>query len=145
MIIVEINNQTRARISRKFVGDVIKSILKKLTLQQVRGVNIKKATVSVALVDERTIKRLNKCYRGKNEVTDVLSFEAGRSKEFVSASVDKNYLGEIIICYPRAKKQAEEFGHPVKEELKILLKHGLLHLLGYSHKEMERITQHVGL
>ncbi|MFA6254985.1 MAG: rRNA maturation RNase YbeY [Patescibacteria group bacterium] len=90
--------------------------------------------ISLALVGEGAMKKLNRIYRGENRVTDVLSFSEkdSRTKFGVSSS---RYLGEIIICYPQAKRQAKKFGHSVNQELEMLLIHGFLHLLGYDHQK----------
>ncbi|MBU0597555.1 rRNA maturation RNase YbeY [Patescibacteria group bacterium] len=86
--------------------------------------------VSIAFVGNSTIKSLNKRYRRINKVTDVLSFS---EKESRISFAPKDYLGEIVICYPRAKQQARENKHSIREELAILLAHGFLHLIGYDH------------
>ncbi len=84
-----------------------------------------KKEISVALLSPEEIKKLNKVYRQKNKVTDVLSFNLE----------DKNILGEIVICLEQAKKQAIEKNKSIKSELKLLLLHGTLHLLGYDHEK----------
>lgn len=62
---------------------------------------------------------MNKAYRGKDKVTDVLSFQEG----------------EILLCYAQAKRQAAELGHSVRDENIFLLVHGLLHVFGYDHEK----------
>ncbi len=86
-----------------------------------------KKEISVALLYPEEIKKLNKLYRQKNKVTDVLSFNLA----------DKNILGEIVICLEQAKKQAKEKKTSLQAELKLLLAHGTLHLLGYDHEGSE--------
>lgn len=78
--------------------------------------------VSLAFVSAREMKRLNARYRGKNSVTDVLSFET---------------TNEILICYPQAKRQAEMMNHSVRDEIIFLFVHGLLHLLGFDHVRVQ--------
>ncbi len=80
--------------------------------------------LSIALVDDEDMQRLNSEYRGLGETTDVLSFPLGEDD-----------FGEIIISWPRAKEQAREFGHSLDRELGFLLVHGILHLLGYDHQQ----------
>lgn len=91
-----------------------------------------KKEISVALLQAHEIKELNKIYRHKNKVTDVLSFNLD----------DARILGEVVICLSQAKKQAVEKKHHLQKELKLLLVHGILHLLGFDHeqgaKEQER-------
>ncbi len=87
-----------------------------------------KGLVEVTIVSDATIKKLNHQYRGKNKVTDVLSFgweEGGKMPSTI--------LGEIYICYDQIKRQAKTFECPVKEEFTRMLVHGLLHIVGYDH------------
>lgn len=79
-------------------------------------------TVSVAVVDDAAMRRLNKLYRQVNDVTDVLSFPYGRDG------------GEVVLCYPQAKRQARLKQTPLRRELNWLTVHGFLHLLGYDHE-----------
>jgi probable rRNA maturation factor len=86
-----------------------------------------KQEISISLLTPLEIKKLNKVYRHKNKVTDVLSFTLA----------DKVLLGEVLICIEQAKKQAKIKGHSLKRELQILTIHGILHLLGYDHERSE--------
>jgi probable rRNA maturation factor len=76
------------------------------------------------------IRTLNREFRNVDRVTDVLTFPAWEGE--ISLSAD-GYLGDIMICYERAKEQAEEYGHSLLRELSFLAVHGVLHLLGYDH------------
>ena len=76
------------------------------------------------------IRSLNRDFRGVDAVTDVLTFPAWEGE--ISLSAD-GYLGDIMICYDRAKEQAQEYGHSLLRELSFLAVHGCLHLLGYDH------------
>ncbi|MCM0606222.1 MAG: rRNA maturation RNase YbeY [Xanthomonadaceae bacterium] len=86
----------------------------------------------VSLVSDSEIQKLNKKYRRKNKPTDVLSFPA--SSEFFKLG----HLGELIIAEGVLKKQAREFKHSATVELKILMAHGFLHLLGLDHELSEK-------
>jgi probable rRNA maturation factor len=91
-----------------------------------------RGAVGVALVADARIRALNRQYRHKDAVTDVLSFRAGKP-----ARTPKNsrfWLGDIVIARGVARRQAREAGHSEVTELKILTLHGLLHLLGYDHE-----------
>lgn len=77
------------------------------------------------------IHELNRDFRHVDRVTDVLTFPAWEG-ESVLCPPD-GYLGDIMICYDRAKEQAEEYGHPLSRELAFLAVHGALHILGYDH------------
>lgn len=76
------------------------------------------------------IQTLNRDFRHVDAVTDVLTFPAWEGE--ISLSAD-GYLGDIMICYDRAKEQAEAYGHSLMRELSFLAVHGVLHLLGYDH------------
>jgi probable rRNA maturation factor len=82
--------------------------------------------VAVALVSDARIRALNRQYRRKDRVTDVLSFPVDSRR----AGAD---LGDIAIATGVARRQAREAGHSYQSELRVLALHGLLHLLGYDH------------
>ncbi|HHP51327.1 MAG TPA: rRNA maturation RNase YbeY [Moorella mulderi] len=92
------------------------------------------AEVSLALVDEDTIRQLNCSYRGIDAPTDVLAFplqEPGPG-EPLDLPPEAQVLGDIIIAVPVAARQAGEYGHSLAQELVYLAVHGFLHLLGYD-------------
>jgi probable rRNA maturation factor len=91
------------------------------------------AGLSVVVTDDETIRELNRRFLGIHEPTDVLSFGL-EEDSFVTPPGSGRQLGEIVISYPTAARQAEEAGHSVEEELAHLLVHGFLHLLGYEHE-----------
>ncbi|MGZ3688174.1 MAG: rRNA maturation RNase YbeY [Bdellovibrionota bacterium] len=86
-------------------------------------------SADLALISAREMSRLNKVYRGRDYPTDVLSFP---SPGLFRA---EGHLGEIIICLPTLKAQAKEHAHQPEIELKILLVHSVLHLLGFDHEK----------
>jgi probable rRNA maturation factor len=97
--------------------------------------------VSLHLVGDATIQALNAEHRQIDAVTDVLSFPLLES-EFVLPAGEPVNLGDVVICYPRAVMQAEEYGHSVEREVAYLVAHGVLHVLGYNHEvkaERERM------
>jgi probable rRNA maturation factor len=85
--------------------------------------------VTIALVNDAAIRRLNRRHRGKDAATDVLSFPA-----LPAASRPGLSLGDLAIATGVARRQAREHGHALGVELRILALHGLLHLLGYDHE-----------
>ena len=105
------------------------------------------AEMGVVLVDDERIQTLNREWRGYDEPTDVLSFGlSDRSKPAVDDEElfpfpddpdEVLHLGEVVISYPTAARQAAEHDRPLDEELRHLLIHGTLHLLGYDHAEPE--------
>ncbi|MBR0081171.1 MAG: rRNA maturation RNase YbeY [Clostridia bacterium] len=76
------------------------------------------------------IQTLNRDFRHVDRVTDVLTFPAWEGEDPLGGD---GYLGDIMICYERAKEQATEYGHSLARELAFLTVHGVLHLLGYDH------------
>ncbi len=89
--------------------------------------------LSVHLVSDDTIQQLNAVYRAKDSPTDVLSFPLDKG-EFVLPPGEPVNLGDVVVSYPRAVAQAEEYGHSVERELAYLVAHGVLHVLGYDHE-----------
>lgn len=92
---------------------------------------INNAIFNIIIVDESKIQEINKLYRNKDSVTDVISFALEDDDSFVKTDI--RVLGDIYICLKRAKDQATEYGHSFLRELSFLTIHGLLHLLGYDH------------
>lgn len=106
------------------------------------------AQISVTITDNENIRRINKEFRNKDAVTDVLSFpmlefdEEGNAEDEFDFDGDEVVLGDIVISAERAAEQAKEFGHSFKREIAFLTAHSMLHLLGYDHergKEEEEI------
>jgi len=103
--------------------------------------------MSFVIVDDERIRELNRKWRGYDETTDVLSFGLSeRSKPavddevpfpFPKAEDDLLHLGEVVISFPTAERQALEHTRALDEELRHLLIHGILHLLGYDHADRE--------
>ncbi|WP_031545088.1 rRNA maturation RNase YbeY [Salinicoccus luteus] len=107
------------------------------------------AEISISFVGEAEIKDINRDYRGKDAVTDVISFAMEDEDDNVIHEDAPRMLGDIIICTDRAEAQAREYGHSYKRELMFLSLHGFLHLLGYDHmepgeeKEMNRLQDEI--
>ena len=92
--------------------------------------NIKDSVMSIIIVDNDYIHKINKEYRNIDRETDVISFAL---EEGESIDEPVKTLGDIYISIDRVYSQAEEYGHSVKRELFFLVTHGFLHLLGYYH------------
>ena len=88
--------------------------------------------VELIITDDTTMKELNTEYRGKESVTDVLSFPL--ESPFTEQTVFDMPLGSIIIAASFVEAKAAEYGHTVQDELSLLFIHGMLHLLGYDHE-----------
>ena len=78
------------------------------------------------------MRALNRQFRGKDAVTDVLSFPSDPSTTLGAG--ERAFMGDIVIAAGVAARQAKDAGHSVQTELKVLALHGLLHLLGYDHE-----------
>lgn len=127
MIFCEIN-RTGGKVKEELVKKWVKEIFKFL--------KIKNAEISVAIVDNNTIKKINKKYRNKNKPTDVLSFEEKDLEKFPGSA--KNFLGEIIISFQKVVEESKEDKETIEETFKKLLTHGILHLLGYDHEKSKK-------
>jgi probable rRNA maturation factor len=86
--------------------------------------------VTIVLAGDATLRRLNRTFRQKDKTTDVLSFPSGRDRQ----PDGSRPLGEIVISVAQADRQAREAGHSLAAELRVLVIHGYLHLLGYDHE-----------
>jgi len=91
------------------------------------------AELSVTFVDKTEIQEINKMYRDKDKVTDVISFALEEDEPEIIGLDMPRVLGDIIICTDVAKEQADSYGHSFERELGFLALHGFLHLLGYDH------------
>lgn len=92
--------------------------------------------LSVLLCDDAFIRPLNEQWRGKDAATDVLSFpqlDLDGPLELDAPAVDGTLLGDVVISGETAARQADELGHGLEVELRVLLVHGLCHLLGHTH------------
>jgi probable rRNA maturation factor len=125
-LFLDIAADSRYQFDRKRV----KLALEKLLVEQdmVSG-DVK---ISLSVVGERKIRELEKKYFNRDEVTDVLSFPLEEG-ELMPEDDDGLNLGDIVICYPQAKRQALQWNRTVDDELEFLACHGLLHLLGIHH------------
>lgn len=125
---IEINNLTNFVVNKKFLSTVAKKVLK--------GENRETETLSLVFVSRGEIKKLNKKFREKDKVTDVLSFELGNPPtRKASEGQGKKCLGEVVICPEVVKENAKKYRVSVKEEMLKVFIHGILHLLGYDHEK----------
>lgn len=96
-----------------------------------RSLKLPRAELSVLLCDDATIHALNRDYRKKNKPTDVLAFAM---REGDDGHLAGDLLGDVIISLETATRQAKERGVVTRDEVMMLLAHGLLHLLGWDHQ-----------
>lgn len=96
------------------------------------------AQVSVTLVDNESIREINREHRDIDKATDVLSFPLGDDDSFdTDPETGAILLGDIVISLERADEQAKEFGHSFRREVAFLITHSLFHLLGYDHVDSD--------
>lgn len=129
------NNTTDRKWARSFFVKILDKAEKEKSLNLKTN---KKYEVSINLVGEGKIKALNKKYRGKNKVTDVLSFPLDDFR--AGKGINNNDiidLGDIFICLPFVKKTAKHENSSLESKLAFLTIHGFLHLLGFDHEKSE--------
>lgn len=137
---LEINNLTTNQIDQDFLKTIARTVLE----GEDQPAEPAECNISLAIVGENRIRKINKMYRGKNRVTDVLSFpeqEVKIGKFKVGPTQSYSGLGEIIICLKRVKKNARRAETSLDQELALVLIHGILHLLGYNHNKDEQAQQ----
>lgn len=93
-----------------------------------------KTDLTISITDDSHVRQLNLQYRNIDAPTDVLAFPA----EYIDPDTGHKYLGDIIISFERASKQAKSSHHPVNNELQLLVVHGVLHLLGFDHDQIDK-------
>lgn len=101
----------------------------------------KEDTISVTFVRSRTMHTINRDYRGIDRPTDVISF-AIQDDAYV---MDEHDLGDIFINIDYAKRQAKDYGHSYRREICFLFVHGLLHCLGYDHRNKKEEEEMIAL
>jgi probable rRNA maturation factor len=130
-----VNRQRRVRIPVQDLNRFLASAQKRL--------RVPTGALTVALVSDLEMKRWNRAYRGKNRPTDVLSFPLENSaststkparRSSSSGRAKDLYLGDIAIAPAVAQKNARRFGRTFTAEMRILILHGILHLMGYDHE-----------
>jgi probable rRNA maturation factor len=133
-----VNRQRFARIDSSGMSTLVERALAALGRPE--------ASLTVAFVRDRAIRKLNQKYRNQNRATDVLSFPASQAvggEKSDSESTDSDFLGDIVVSTDTARIQAFEAGHTFEREIDELVLHGVLHLCGYDHEadrgEMNRI------
>lgn len=109
--------------------------IKKLVEFALNYQEIENSIFNIIIVDEEKIQEINREYRNKDSITDVISFALEDDDTFIET--DMRILGDIYICLKRCMDQSIEYGHSFLRELSFLTIHGLLHLLGYDHMDEE--------
>ncbi|MQF48513.1 rRNA maturation RNase YbeY [SAR202 cluster bacterium AC-647-N09_OGT_505m] len=136
------SSQIEVQVFPAFAGRLSKAWLRKVAEEALDIQDeVISPTVSLVIADDETVHNLNMEYRGLDETTDVLAFPLWTSTESANLNADGFFLppeetaplGEIVISYPQAARQAQEGKRPIRAEMALLIVHGVLHLLGYDH------------
>ena len=132
---VEIASRSEATVEAEIENLIRKATEKALLMEGCEG-----CEVSILLTGNAEIHRLNKLYRDVDKPTDVLAFAM---REGMDGNLNREVLGDVVISLPKARQQANVYGHSFEEEILFLVSHGVLHLLGYEHDEKDntRIMQ----
>ena len=105
----------------------LKDFLRRLS----QTLGLRTEAFTVALVSDAHIHALNRRFRGQARTTDVLAFPL---RKHGSTSAGNGYLGDVVISLETARRQARHLGHSLAKEVRLLILHGVLHLLGYDHE-----------
>lgn len=122
-----------------FKDSFIDAILKEVVTEEKISYNFE---LSLSIIDDSEMRKLNLQYRNKNTSTDVLSFREADSEVLFPGEENEVYWGDVIISYETAARQAKERGHSLLRELAFLFVHGVLHLLDYDH-ERSKEEEHI--
>jgi probable rRNA maturation factor len=136
-MIIEISNLTKSECDESRLESVASFAMESLGLHR-------ESELSISLVDEDEMSALHVRWMDEPGATDVLSFPMDEMKPH-SAAQGPGMVGDIVLCPDFAVQQAKDAGHSLQEELELLTVHGVLHLLGYDHRESEEKKVMFGL
>jgi probable rRNA maturation factor len=129
--------------------NVSKRTIHRWAERMLRCLGLADAELSIALTDDREIHELNRVFRHRDQATDVLAFAMREGEHAGASPVGDDHafaemLGDVVISVETARRQASLRGHDLEREVRELLAHGLLHLVGFDHqtKEEERAMNH---
>ena len=128
---IEVSGGAIARLTRRDISVFTRKTL--LTLEKLGHLNDEITDVSIALVDDEAMKKLNRQFRHRNKTTDVLTFPADDT--YGDPNRHGRPLGDIVVCVDQARRQATDEKHSLATEVRYLILHGILHALGYDHEK----------
>jgi probable rRNA maturation factor len=111
-------------------ADTASTLMRRYGIRMLRALTLDEAELSLLVCDDRVMRRLNRKHRRIDRSTDVLAFAMDEGHPMVSV---QRSLGDIVISWPTARRQARAHGWSAERELCLLLAHGMLHLLGFDH------------
>lgn len=135
-----IDNRTTFEWGEKWQEIIKKAVRTSLDYEEFEKKYKFECEISVSIVTNEEIQKLNKEFRNIDKATDVLSFPMctfDMEEAFDYNENDEIILGDIVISIDKAKEQAEEYGHSLEREIAFLTVHSMLHLMGYDHMEVE--------
>ncbi len=133
LVDVEVNNTTDSPVEEAFFARVAE---RTIAAAGCAFLQEKKISISVALVSEKEMQKLNRAHRRKDSVTDILSFFEYETREQLQKEDSPEiFLGELILCYDDIEKYAQAEKISLSQELINVTAHGVLHLLGFAHGE----------
>ncbi|NDO47395.1 rRNA maturation RNase YbeY [Clostridium sp. MD294] len=135
-----IDNRTTFEWGEKWEEIVKKAVRTSLDYEEFEKKNEFECEISVSIVTNEEIQKLNKEFRNIDKATDVLSFPMCTFDIEEVPDYNENdeiILGDIVISIDKAKEQSEEYGHSLEREIAFLTVHSMLHLMGYDHMEVE--------
>jgi probable rRNA maturation factor len=136
---IDIANETPFEINEIDFANQAEFILRRLHINPA-------AELSIVFIDEDAMEKLHIEYMDEPGPTDVLSFPMDELREGTAdQDSDEGVLGDVVICPAVAQRQAETAGHSIEVEMRLLLTHGILHLLGHDHAEPEEHKVMFGL
>ncbi|MCU0676664.1 MAG: rRNA maturation RNase YbeY [Myxococcota bacterium] len=107
------------------------AVVRERAEKMLAALKLESAELSILLCDDPTIHALNRDFRHKDKPTDVLAFAM---REGEGGDLAGGILGDVVVSLDTARRQAAERGHAIASEITFLLAHGLLHLVGYDHR-----------
>ena len=133
--------QVDVQVDPAFSDAVDAAPLRAAVVATLRAQAVARGEVTVVITDDATVRELNRHYRGVDAPTDVLSFAAQEEADVAPAlalppelaDAAAAYLGDVLIALPYTRRQAAQYGNSLDAELRLLVVHGTLHLLGFDH------------
>lgn len=135
--------EIEVEIDKALAVEVDREALRKAVTKTLDYAQVESGAVTVVITDNETVRGFNLQYREIDAPTDILSFSAqteGSLDDLPPELLEEmgNYLGDLIIAYPYTVEQARQYNNPLDAELRLLVVHGTLHLVGYDHDTPER-------
>jgi probable rRNA maturation factor len=127
---ITINKKTSYKIDEKWLKDTASEIFYLIETKE-------NYECEINLICQARMKALNKKFREEDRATTILSFVASETKDFILPASQYQYLGEILLCPSIIQKEAKVLEISTKNHMTRLLLHGILHLLGYTHRDKQ--------